>query len=146
MDTSAVRYWPALHCHRDRRCWRPGLRSSSEGPIHTTWQRETQRGRHTRQEEGEGVRSLARSFSHHALSLVDPCDDLHRAEIHSSHHSHGNHHLKIRQSEKREGRSTQEKGFSKRKRHSLEKTTRSLYHKYSTHGSRSEFKLRHSTT
>lgn len=92
--TSVLTYWPALRCHTDRRCWRHGLRSSSWDPIHTPWWQETQRGRRTRQEEGEGVRNLARSFFHHALSLVDPCGDFHRVGIHSSHHSCGNHLLK----------------------------------------------------
>lgn len=89
--TQAVEYSPSPRCHRDRRYWRCGLRSSSGGPGHTTWRRETQRGYHTLQEEGVGDHNQVRSSFHHVLSLVDPCGDLH---IHSFHHIHGNHHLK----------------------------------------------------
>ena len=91
---STARYWPAPRFHRDRRYWRHGRRSSWLGPVHTTWRLETQRGRRTLQEEGEEVRSRARSFSPRGLSSGDPCADPRRAEIHSSRRSHGNHHLK----------------------------------------------------
>lgn len=100
------RHWPALRSHRDRRCWRRGRRSSWQGPTRTPWQPANQHVRRTRQEEGEEVRSLDRSFSLHALSLVDPYGDLRRAGIRSSHRNHGNHLLKnepeIRKVRKRE--------------------------------------------
>lgn len=84
---SAVHHSPSPRCHRDRRYWRCGLRSSSGGPGRTTWQRETRRGCRTLREEGAGAHNQVHSFFHHVLSLVDPCGDLH---IHSSHRIHGN--------------------------------------------------------
>lgn len=86
-----VKYSPSPRCHRDKRYWRCGLRSSSGGPGHTTWRQETQRGYHTLQEAAAGAHNQVHSFFHHVLSLVDPCGGLH---IHSSHHIHGNHLLK----------------------------------------------------
>lgn len=121
-----TRYWPAPRFHRDRRYWRRGRRSSWLGPVHTTWRLETQRGRRTLQEEGEEVRSRARSFSPLGLSSVDPCGDPHRAETHSSHHSRGNHLLK-NEAERTENKPVIDRGrakreaFSGRRRHWQEK-------------------------
>lgn len=85
------RCWPSPRCHRDKRYWRCGLRSSSGGPGRTTWRPETRRGCHTLQEEGAGAHTRARSFVHRVLSSAAPCGDLH---THSSRHNYGNHLLK----------------------------------------------------
>lgn len=87
-----VHYWPARHCRRDRRGWRPDLRSSLLGPVRATWQRGIF------QEEGSGIHNSASVSSRCILWLAALRSDPHRLTM--SHHSHGNNLLKKQTNEK----------------------------------------------